>query len=144
MGGLMSFNTQNLESAEDLRRGLELIDKLLDEEPFQLMTNGIEGTHYEVNDDGAITIIDQDLWEQEVQPYSSSRPSDQVVIYKSTNPYVNRANKMMKENEECAITNPAQQLTSETFDSKWATLDRKSTRLNSSHVSISYAVFCLE
>src|SRR5699024_12713880 len=25
----------------------------------------------------------------------------------------------------------------------WGTLDRKSTRLNSSHVSISYAVFCL-
>src|SRR3989442_9975842 len=27
---------------------------------------------------------------------------------------------------------------------KWETLDRKSTRLNSSHVRISYAVFCLK
>src|SRR5699024_11641302 len=27
---------------------------------------------------------------------------------------------------------------------KWQMLDRKSTRLNSSHVSISYAVFCLK
>src|SRR3989442_5803162 len=26
----------------------------------------------------------------------------------------------------------------------WSTLDRKSTRLNSSHVRISYAVFCLK
>src|SRR5690625_6682446 len=26
---------------------------------------------------------------------------------------------------------------------KWAIIDRKSTRLNSSHVAISYAVFCL-
>src|SRR5699024_11998807 len=26
----------------------------------------------------------------------------------------------------------------------WETIDRKSTRLNSSHVSISYAVFCLK
>src|SRR5699024_11902488 len=26
---------------------------------------------------------------------------------------------------------------------RWRSLDRKSTRLNSSHVSISYAVFCL-
>src|SRR5690625_7025042 len=26
----------------------------------------------------------------------------------------------------------------------WMTLDRKSTRLNSSHVAISYAVFCLK
>src|SRR5690625_4916161 len=28
--------------------------------------------------------------------------------------------------------------------SKWMYLDRKSTRLNSSHVAISYAVFCLK
>src|SRR5437868_9220466 len=27
---------------------------------------------------------------------------------------------------------------------RWSTEDRKSTRLNSSHVSISYAVFCLK
>src|SRR3712207_7170557 len=27
---------------------------------------------------------------------------------------------------------------------KWVTLDRKSTRLNSSHANISYAVFCLK
>src|SRR3712207_8042369 len=29
-------------------------------------------------------------------------------------------------------------------DAYWATLDRKSTRLNSSHANISYAVFCLK
>src|SRR4051812_41635428 len=29
-------------------------------------------------------------------------------------------------------------------DRPWSTLDRKSTRLNSSHMSISYAVFCLK
>src|SRR6267142_4326803 len=33
----------------------------------------------------------------------------------------------------------------ETIDALiWPTLDRKSTRLNSSHMSISYAVFCLK
>src|SRR5690242_21622966 len=30
------------------------------------------------------------------------------------------------------------------FESTWWPLDRKSTRLNSSHMSISYAVFCLK
>src|ERR1039457_7317140 len=29
-------------------------------------------------------------------------------------------------------------------DQKWSELDRKSTRLNSSHLVISYAVFCLK
>src|SRR5256885_7302345 len=30
------------------------------------------------------------------------------------------------------------------MDSAWSSLDRKSTRLNSSHLVISYAVFCLK
>src|SRR5690625_5559351 len=30
------------------------------------------------------------------------------------------------------------------FINQWSFLDRKSTRLNSSHVAISYAVFCLK
>src|SRR5690606_41587702 len=36
------------------------------------------------------------------------------------------------------------QLTQEQFERLKAELDRKSTRLNSSHVKISYAVFCLK
>ena len=43
---------------------------------YKLMTGGIEGTHYELNDDGSIEFIDMDLWQQEVQPLSSSRPSE--------------------------------------------------------------------
>src|SRR3712207_7553866 len=30
------------------------------------------------------------------------------------------------------------------FGDRWSILDRKSTRLNSSHANISYAVFCLK
>ena len=124
MGGLMAFNSQSLKDEDDLRRGLTLIDKLLDEPAFQLMTNGVEGTHYEVEDDGAITITDQPLWEQQVQPYNSSRPSDLVEIYKSTNPYVNEANEKMAENDEYVVTNPAQSLTSATYDTQWATIEK--------------------
>jgi putative aldouronate transport system substrate-binding protein len=124
MGGLMAFNSQSLKSEDDLKRALTLIDKLLDEPAFQLMTNGVEGTHYEEDAEGAINIIDQPLWEQQVQPYSSSRPSDQVEIYKSTNPYVNEANEKMAENDEFAITNPAQSLTSESYDRQWATIEK--------------------
>jgi putative aldouronate transport system substrate-binding protein len=88
------------------------------------MTNGIEGTHYEIDEDGAYTITDQTKWEQEVQPYSGSRPSDNVAIYKSTDEYKNLANEMMEENDQYAVTNPAQQLTSATYDSSWATIEQ--------------------
>ena len=124
MGGLMTFNSQSLKSEDDLKRALTLIDKLLDEPAFQLMTNGVEGTHFEKDADGAIEVIDQPLWEQQVQPYNSSRPSDLVEIYKSTNPYVNEANEKMAENDEFAITNHAQSLTSATYDTQWATIEK--------------------
>src|SRR5690242_423552 len=53
--------------------------------------------------------------------------------------------------EAYAPTDNVSELTARTNDEGWATVfdrwlrvDRKSTRLNSSHMSISYAVFCLK
>jgi len=124
MGGLFSFSSQRLAEEADVRRALELMDALHEEPNFQLMTNGVEGTHFEFNEDGALEIIDETLWEQEVQPYNGSRPSYLVELYKSTNEYTNQANTMMAENEQYAVTNPAQQLTSKAYDSSWSTIEQ--------------------
>jgi len=122
MGGLLAVSKQNVPTEEGLRYILGFIDSLLDEEPFALMTNGIEGTHYEVDAEGVVTITDQGSWEQQVQPYSSSRPSDNVVTYPTNDEYTNLANELMAENAEYAITNPAQSLTSDTFDTQWSAI----------------------
>src|SRR5690625_5702939 len=45
-------------------------------------------------------------------------------------------------NEQIIATTLIPTITRDTFG--WAEVDRKSTRLNSSHVAISYAVFCLK
>src|SRR5699024_10043188 len=84
MGGLFSFSSQRLPEEADVRRALDLMVALHEEPNFQLMTNGVEGTHFEFNEDGALEIIDETLWEQEVQPYNGSRPSYLVELYKST------------------------------------------------------------
>src|SRR5690625_6880711 len=42
------------------------------------------------------------------------------------------------------INSPCSSQNSETLPRIFSTIDRKSTRLNSSHVAISYAVFCLK
>src|SRR5699024_1923 len=42
------------------------------------------------------------------------------------------------------LRSPSAEVIADAHDSLMATVDRKSTRLNSSHVSISYAVFCLK
>jgi putative aldouronate transport system substrate-binding protein len=127
MGGWLAIPRSEVESEEELKKVLGFIDKLLDEEAFGLMTNGIEGTHYEVDGEGVVTVTDQTAWEQEVQPYASSRPSEKVVTYKSTSPYVDEGNELMAENEEYVITNPAQSLTSETYDSRWSTIEQQVT-----------------
>ena len=124
MGGLFSISTQSVKSEDEVREVLAFADALMTEEVHNLMTNGIEGTHYEIDGDGAVEIIDEALWEQEVQPYSSSRLAENAFTYKSSNEYVNLANEMMEENSEYAITNPVQSLNSETFNSQWATIEQ--------------------
>lgn len=124
MGGWLAINTQTVETEEDLREVLGFIDSLLDEEAFTLMTQGIEDEHYEVDADGVYSRINQTEWEQEVQPYSSSRPADNVIVFTSDNEYVNRADELMAENDEYAVTNPAQSLSSETYDRQWSTIDQ--------------------
>lgn len=124
MGGLFSISTQSVQSEDDVRRVLAFADGLMNQDAHNLMTNGIEGTHYEIDGDGAVNITDQALWEQEVQPYSSSRLAENAFIYQSSDPYVNLANEMMDENAQYAITNPVQSLNSETFNTQWATIEQ--------------------
>jgi putative aldouronate transport system substrate-binding protein len=125
LGGWLAFPKSEVKTEADLKRMLNFVDKLLDEEAFALMTNGIEGTHYDIDADGVVTITDQTAWEQEVQPYAGSRPSEKVVTYKSTTPYVDEGNEKMAENEEFVVVNPAQSLSSETFDQQWSTIEKK-------------------
>ncbi|WP_110588579.1 extracellular solute-binding protein [Microbacterium suaedae] len=124
LGGWYAIPKSQIKTEEDLRAVLGFLDSLLDKEAFDLMTNGIEGTHYELNEDGVVTILDQPTWEQEVQPFASSRMSDKVVTYASTTPYVNEAHELMAEQEEFAVINVAQSLTSETYDSRWTELEQ--------------------
>ena len=125
MGGWLAFPKSEVETEDELKKILGFVDKLLDEEAYGLMTNGVEGTHYEVDDDDVVSITDQTAWEQEVQPFSSSRPSEKVTTYKSSRPYEDEANELMAENEEFAVINPAQSLTSEAFDRQWSTLEQQ-------------------
>lgn len=123
-GGLLAISKSNVTNEEDLRRMLGFIDALLTEESFTLMTNGIEGEHYELDADGVVTITDTTKWEQEVQPYSSSRASDTVVTFNSSDPYVNLGNELIADNAEYAVTNPAQSLSSPAFDTQWSLINQ--------------------
>ena len=122
MGGWLAIPKEHVKTEDDLKAVLKFINDLMDEEPFTLMTQGIEGVHYKVDDDGVYVRLDDTKWQQEVQPYASSRPSELVAIFPSSNPYVNLSNEKIPENEAYAVINPAQSLTSETYDKSWSSL----------------------
>ncbi|WP_243229564.1 extracellular solute-binding protein [Microbacterium sp. CIAB417] len=123
-GGWLAMSTTQVKDEAELRGILAFIDKLLDEEAFALMTNGIEDEHYTVDADGVVTIADQPKWEQEVQPYNSSRPSDIVTTFKSSTPYVDEGNEKIAENAEFAVIDPSLPLSSDAFDQSWSTIQQ--------------------
>jgi putative aldouronate transport system substrate-binding protein len=119
IGGVYAISKSSVKNEEQLKVVLGVLDKLLSEEAFDLMTNGIEGTHFEYEADGAVTIIDQTTWEQEVQPFSSSRMSETIKTFPSSTPYVDEGAEKMAENDDYAIVDISQSLTSDTYDSRW-------------------------
>ncbi|AZP05719.1 extracellular solute-binding protein [Jeotgalibaca ciconiae] len=122
MGGWLAIPKTNVETEDDLRVVLKFINDLMDEEPYTLMTMGVEGVHYEVTEDGVYNKLDDTISQQEVQPYVSSRPSQSVIIFKSASELANEGNEKIAENAEFAVINPAQSLDSETYTSQWSTL----------------------
>lgn len=62
IGGLLAFPKSQVKDEAQLKKLLQFVDDLLEEDMYKLMTGGIEETHYELNDDGSIEFIDMDLW----------------------------------------------------------------------------------
>ena len=122
MGGWLAIPKTEVKTEADLKVVLQFINDLMDEEAFDLMTNGIEGVHYEITADGEYSRLDDTAWQQEVQPFAGSRPSELVATYKSTDPLQNESNEKIAENEAYAVVNPAQPLDSETYTTSWSTL----------------------
>lgn len=127
LGGWLAVARSNVKTEEDLRVVLRFINDLMDEEAFSAMTNGIEGTHFRFDDEGVVEILDQQKWTSEVEIFKSSRPSELVKDYLTDDPTTNEANEMIAENADHAVTNVAQSLSSETFDSRWTQIGQAAT-----------------
>lgn len=119
LGGWQAISKSSVKTEEDLHVVLQFLNDLMDEDAFSLMTNGVEGEHFTLTDDGVVDIIDQEAWGKDVEIFKSLRPSELVTTYPSTDETDNEANAMIAENADYAVTNVAQSLTSATFDARW-------------------------
>ncbi|MFC7681413.1 extracellular solute-binding protein [Paenibacillus sp. GCM10028914] len=124
IGGLMAFPKSEVKDEAELKRILKFINDLMDEEIFALMTYGIEGVHYSIDADMAVTILDQKKWEMEVQPYASSRPKEPGFKIHDSDPLKVEAARQILENEKYAVFNPAYSLESDTFTTMGSELQK--------------------
>jgi putative aldouronate transport system substrate-binding protein len=118
VGGLLGFPKSEVKTEEELKALLQFVNDLIDKEAFMLMTGGIEGTHYEFDDTGAFKILDQDLWQADVQPFASSRPSEVTYDLQDSDPKKQLANELIRENDKFAIFDPTVPLDSATSNDK--------------------------
>ncbi|AWB45502.1 sugar ABC transporter substrate-binding protein [Paenibacillus sp. CAA11] len=124
VGGLLAFPKSEVKSEAELKRLLKFVNDLMDEKVYLLMTGGIEGTHYQIDENGAFKIINQDLWQADVQPFSSSRPSEVAFSLKDANPEKEMANQLVKENDKYAVLDPTVPLDSATANEKGTELQK--------------------
>lgn len=124
VNGLLAFPKSYVKTEGELRRLLKFVDDLMTEDNYMLLTLGIEGVHYEMGADGVAKKLDNDLWKAEVQPFSSSRPSEIAFDLKDSNPEKEFANELIRENDAFAVLNPALLLDSATFNEVGTELEK--------------------
>lgn len=124
IGGLLAFPRSEVKDEAELKRVLKFVNDLMDEDSYALMTYGIEGTHYTADDQDAVTITDTDLWQQEVQPFASSRPKESGYKIHDADPLKKQSDKLIADNANYAVLNPAYSLESETYNTQGSELQK--------------------
>ncbi|MBW4081348.1 extracellular solute-binding protein [Paenibacillus sp. S150] len=124
VGGLLAFPKSEVKTEAELKRLLQFVNDLIDEKAFMLMTGGIEGTHYEYDENGAYKILNTELWQADVQPFSSSRPSEIAYTLKDANPEKQLANELIRENDKFAVLDPTVPLDSATNNEQGTELQK--------------------
>ncbi|KWX71289.1 extracellular solute-binding protein [Paenibacillus jilunlii] len=124
IGGLLSFPKSEVKDEAELKRLLKFVNDLMSDEVYALMTYGIEGVHYTADANLAVTIKDTDLWQQEVQPFAASRPNETGYKIHDADPLKVEAERLIQENAEYGVLNPAFSLESETNTAQGSELQK--------------------
>jgi len=124
VNGLLAFPKSAVKTEAELKRILQFVNDLINEDTFMLMTGGIEGTHYKINENGEYEILDNPLWQKEVQGFSGSRPSEITYKLKDADPDKALVNEMISENDEIAVMDPTVPLESQTASERGTELQK--------------------
>lgn len=124
IGGLLAFPRSEVKDEAELKTVLKFVNDLMDDEIYALMTYGIEGVHYTIDADKAVTITNTDMWQQEVQPFAASRPIESGYAIHDADPLKAQADKLIVDNKQYAVLNPAYSLESDTHSTQGSELQK--------------------
>lgn len=124
VGSILALPKTEVKDEKELKQVLKVIDKMMNEDVYTLMTYGIKDVHYNVDASGGVTILDNNLWQQEVQPFGASRPKISGFSIHDANPLSKQFVKLMEENTKYAVMNPAYPLESSTNTSQGSELQK--------------------
>ncbi|WP_416151629.1 extracellular solute-binding protein [Salipaludibacillus sp. HK11] len=126
---LLAISTTSVETEDELKRVLQFLNDLNDEEPQNLSYNGVEGIHHEINEDGDLVITSQqdggDLFDSEVRdlnqfqmaiPEANFREGPQSALQE-------KEAEVIEDNMNHAVANPAEPLISATYTERGTQLD---------------------
>jgi len=123
VGGVFSIPKSEVATEAELMRVLSFIDRLFDRDIHMYITGGIEGEHYQFNDDGSFEVIDTDAWTVDVQPLGQNMASVVRIVHPQAHPELQARDEFILENEGLSVFNPTFGLDSETFNQRGADLD---------------------
>jgi putative aldouronate transport system substrate-binding protein len=124
INGILAFPKSAVKTEAQLKRVLQFVNDLFSEDEFMLMTGGIKGTHYTIDQNGAYKIINNALWQKDVQAFSGSRPSEVRYTPKNADPDVQLVSDQIKENEKFSVMDPSVPLESQTFTERGTELQK--------------------
>lgn len=123
-GGWYAIPKDYVKTEDELKVVLGFLDDMAGEEMSFLLSQGVEGVHYKVNDKGEIEPINADKKAQEVSPYNPLNINS--IRYKgktkSSDPLTEEINEKTTENEKYAVLDPTLPLDSDTYDKEWGVL----------------------
>ncbi|MBM0065560.1 extracellular solute-binding protein [Alkalicoccobacillus gibsonii] len=117
---MLLFPRSSVETEEELKHILNFYDQMMDPENMNLMTWGVEGEHYEIEDGKAQSIADnQQANDREVKPYLSLEIGEPETTgkYEGLSKYEpkTKATELEKDNEDYLIPDLSVGLVSDTY-----------------------------
>jgi putative aldouronate transport system substrate-binding protein len=122
--GLYGFPKSIVKTEKRLKQILSFMDKLYDKKPYELMTYGIEGVHYQLNDKGQVDDQDFSKYQSDVEALAGSRPDVTNIDIPVANKYINEGQEITKENQKYAVLDASIGLESETYNQVGSEIDK--------------------